>query len=187
MVVYVVHGFRWPRVGTLNAPGICAHIVSYNLLDAAAEYLQEPATCRAILQSFRRIDPNIPYHLPDLRIIEQYDPDDIGDTALRQPYAFVAAKVITMPDEGRPGQMLSLNIGEIIEKGPELSPGGPEALRRLRDFLAPEENIGWWVVYNGDPERAFPKSDEGDSAIEDDSVEQEDSERDDESKEETGS
>ncbi|KAI1931800.1 hypothetical protein LOZ58_001127 [Ophidiomyces ophidiicola] len=158
MVVYVLHGFRWPRVGTFNAPGIRAHIVSYNLLDAAAEYLQEPGTSRAILQSFKRIDPNIPYHLPGLQLIEQYDPSDLSDAALSQPYVFVAAKVITMPDEEQPGRLLSLNISEMIDKGPELSPGGPEALRRLRDFLAPEEKIGWWVVYNGDPERPYPKT-----------------------------
>ncbi|WEW54903.1 hypothetical protein PRK78_000330 [Emydomyces testavorans] len=186
MVVYVLHGFRWPRVGTLNAPGIRAHIVSYNLLDAAAEYLQEPGASRAVLHSFKRIDPNIPYHLPGLRLIEPYDPDDISDTALSQPYAFVAAKVVTIPDDGQQGRMLSLNVSEIIEKGPELSPGGPEALRRLRDFLAPEEKIGWWVVYNGDPEREFIRSEKADESTEDENVENEDSEEEEKPEEKTG-
>lgn len=176
MVVYVLYGFRWPRVGTFNAPGIRAHIVSYNLLDAAAEYLQEKGTARAIIDSFKRIDPNVPYHLPNLSIIEQYDPDDLSDAALSQPYAYIAAKVITMPEEGHPGQLLSLDMEEIIEKGPELTPGGPEALRRLRDFLAPGGKIGWWIVYNGDPERDFPRTEDEDDSGPEEIVEEDESE-----------
>ncbi|EEP82328.1 conserved hypothetical protein [Uncinocarpus reesii 1704] len=84
-----------------------------------------------------------------------------------------------MPDEEQPGRLLSLNMGEVMDKGPELSPGGPEALRRLREFLAPEEKIGWWIVYNGDPKRAFPTPEANGG---DNSSEQEGSE-DDESKE----
>jgi AP-2 complex subunit sigma-1 len=130
--------------------------VSYNLLDAAPEYLQEPKTSKAVLQSLKRIDPNVPYHLPGLRLIEQYDPEDTSDAALSQPYAYVAANVTPIgdPDSKR---ILSLDLEEIISKGPDLLPVGVEALSRLRDFLAPGEKIGWWIVYNGDPERPFPK------------------------------
>lgn len=136
--------------------------MSYDILDAAAEYLQEERTSKAILQSFKRIDPNIPYHLPTLQIIEQYDPDDLSDEALSQPHAWVAAKVITLADNSqfRTDYMLSLNLEDVMNKGPNLAPVGVDALARLRNFLAPEEKIGWWVVYNGDPERAYPESDE---------------------------
>ena len=164
MVVYVVYGFRWLRIPhSMQAPGIRAHIVTYNLLDAAADYLQEPATQAAILKSFKRIDPNIFYHMPGIRIIEQYDPNDTGDTALCQPYAYVAAKVITFDDgEPQPKQDLSLDMSKLVNEGPGLSDVGMAALERLRDFISPDQKIGWWIVYNGDPERWYPSS-EGES------------------------
>lgn len=160
MVVYIVYGFRWPRIGNKQAPGIIAHIVSYNLLDAAAEYLQGPDSNRAILQSFKRIDPNIPYHLPGLRILEQYDPEDTSDASLSQPYAYVASKVISFGESSESKQILSLDLEELIAQGSGLSETAAEAFGRLRDFLAPGSKIGWYVVYNGDPERAYPRSDE---------------------------
>ena len=36
-----------------------------------------------------------------------------------------------------------------------------EAMAELRDNIAPGANIGWFVVYNGDPERANGSSDLG--------------------------
>lgn len=158
MVVYIVYGFRWPRLGNSQAPGICAHIVSYNLLDAAAEYLQEAGSAKAILQSFKRIDPNIPYHLPGLRILEQYDPEDTSDKSVSQPYAYVASKVVAFGDGSQEKQILSLDMEELLAKGSGLSEVASEAFGRLRDFLAPDAKIGWYVVYNGDPERAYPRS-----------------------------
>ena len=32
-----------------------------------------------------------------------------------------------------------------------------EKMCELRDLLAPGERIGWWVVWNGDVERGFPR------------------------------
>ncbi|KAK2739663.1 hypothetical protein FQN57_006496 [Myotisia sp. PD_48] len=175
MVVYFVYGFRWPRIGPNRAPGICAHIVSYNLLDANTEYLQEPVTEKTVLQSFRRIDPNIPYHLPDLQIIEPYDPDNLGDSALSQPYAYVCAKVFKIGDTSQPvgSRVLSLDAQEAMNQGSGLSTGASEAFVRLRDFLAPDEKISWWLVYNGDPERAFPKSEEDSEEGEEEEEEEE--------------
>ncbi|KAL1960840.1 hypothetical protein VTO42DRAFT_5823 [Malbranchea cinnamomea] len=177
MVVYILYGFRWPRIGNNQAPGIRAHVVSYNLLDAAADYLQEPATTKAILRSFKRIDPNIPYHLPGLRLIEQYDPEDISDAAVSQPYAYVACKVISIGDTSpQSEQILSLDLEDLVSKGPGLSAGALEAFGRLRDFLAPDAKIGWYVVYNGDPERAYPRSDEDESTGDEEIGDEEDNE-----------
>jgi AP-2 complex subunit sigma-1 len=152
--------------------------VSYNLLDAAPEYLQEPKTSKAALHSLKKIDPNVPYHLPGLRLIEQYDPEDTSDAALSQPYAYVAANVVPIGDPNSK-RILSLDLEDIIAKGPDLLPVGVVALARLRDFLAPGEKIGWWIVYNGDPERSFPKEeDEEEEAADDDDEHGEEESRD---------
>lgn len=50
---------------------------------------------------------------------------------------------------------LCLNVDEAISKQPGLTSKANEALAELRDKVAEGEKIGWWIVYNGDPERAF--------------------------------
>ena len=71
---------------------------------------------------------------------------------------------------------LSVNVEEVIANGPGLTNKAWEALADLRDKIAEGEKIGWWVVYNGDPERGFDQlsdEDEGyDEEMED--VEDED-------------
>ncbi|KIW12553.1 hypothetical protein PV08_09830 [Exophiala spinifera] len=57
---------------------------------------------------------------------------------------------------------LSLNVEDVIATGPGLTNKAWEALADLRDKIAPNEKIGWWVVYNGDPERAFDDYDDDD-------------------------
>lgn len=42
-----------------------------------------------------------------------------------------------------------------MSNGPVVTPEAWEALAQLRDKIAEGEKIGWWVVYNGDPERSF--------------------------------
>lgn len=59
---------------------------------------------------------------------------------------------------------LSLNVEEVMSAGPVITPQAWEALAQLRDKIAEGEKIGWWVVYNGDPERAVSDGDD----IEDD-------------------
>ncbi|OJJ35083.1 hypothetical protein ASPWEDRAFT_40225 [Aspergillus wentii DTO 134E9] len=170
MPVYVLHGFRWPRAGFT---GIRVYVVLHNLEDATAEYLQQPLTSRLILDSLKRGKPNLMPNLPDLQLIEAYDPEDTtSNTAVSQPFAYVAAKVITIPDPGAPGAGLSWNLEDLV-KDPGLPSATTEALEGLRDELAPGEKIGWWVVYNGDPERYFPETDEEDD---DESMEYEDEE-----------
>lgn len=55
---------------------------------------------------------------------------------------------------------LSINVEEVIAEGPGLTTKAWEALADLRDKIAEGEKIGWWVVYNGDPERAVDDLDE---------------------------
>lgn len=50
---------------------------------------------------------------------------------------------------------LSINVEEVIADGPGLTNKAWEALADLRDKIADGEKIGWWVVYNGDPDRSF--------------------------------
>ena len=137
MPVYVLHGFRWPR------PAIRIHIILNNLDDAAPEYIVSPETSASLAQNFRELYPDIMSSLPDLRFVEQYDPDDTSNGAL-QPFAYVADKVELC--------RLSVDIGEIMGQG--VNAEGWGALIELRDQLAPGEKVGWWVVYNGDELRS---------------------------------
>jgi hypothetical protein len=149
MPVYVLHGFRWARAGN---EGIRVFIVLHNVDDAAPEYIQQARTSRALLSTFRDSFPEIMKNLPNLRFIEQYDPEDESATAVSQPHAFVADKVVECG--------LSANVDNIMSEGAGLNAQGWEAMAELRDALAPNSKIGWWVVYNGDPERAYPHDEE---------------------------
>lgn len=214
MPVYILHGFRWPRAGLT---GIRVYIILQNLDDAAAEYIQAPQTQASILGTFHKNHPEQMKHLPGLKLVEQYDPDDLESVnAVSQPYAFIADKVVTMgvggvvagtggsdgtanslpslpsspkrstdatkatatngasatttngtitahgknesnpTADGAVAPMLSRNLEDVISEGPGLSAAGWDALADLRDAISPGERIGWWVVYNGDPERGFP-------------------------------
>jgi hypothetical protein len=55
---------------------------------------------------------------------------------------------------------LSVNMEEVMADSPALSTEAWTALAELRDKLADGEKIGWWVVYNGDPDRYYPATDE---------------------------
>ncbi|KKZ62834.1 hypothetical protein EMCG_02829 [[Emmonsia] crescens] len=166
MVTYIVYGFRWNRAANPLAPGIRAYITLYNILDAAAEYLQHPTTTAAVLDSFKLIDPNILTDLPDLQFIEQYDPEDLSTDAVSQPYAYVAAKTMTMGAKALSGVGLGLRPQDILQQDPGLSTAGTEVFKKLRDELAPDSEIGWFVVYNGEPDRSCGSSDGGSSVVE---------------------
>ena len=156
MPVYLLYGFKWPRAGFT---GIRVYIVLHNLEDATAEYLQQPYTSQLIYESLQKGEPDIINRLPELQFIEQYDPDDTSsETAVSQPHAYVAARVIEMPSSGTPGEA-DFNVEELND-GPGLSDDATAALEELRDKLAGGERIGWWIVSNGDPERYFPETDE---------------------------
>jgi hypothetical protein len=223
MPVYLLHGFRWPRVGF---SGIRVHIIIHNLDDCSAEYIQNPQSQAELLKSFRNAYPDImkelePHTLGNgkgIQFLEQYDPEDEhGETAASQPYAFVGDKVVTiaggpptslisespiasptLPTASEPAtpasakrlskgsvsagiaaasamksSALSLNVEEVVAEGPGVTAAAWEAFAELRDKIAPGEKIGWWVVYNGDPERPYD-SDEDEEEEEEDEVDDDD-------------
>lgn len=80
-----------------------------------------------------------------LRFVEQYDPNDLSASA-SQPFAYVA----DMVEEVK----LGVDIDEIRGRG--LNNEQWTAIMELRDKLAPEEKVGWYIVVCGDEERAVP-------------------------------
>ncbi|MCJ1371874.1 hypothetical protein MMC20_003094 [Loxospora ochrophaea] len=154
MPVYLLHGFRWPR------SAIRIHVILNNIEDAAAEWLTSPSTSAAVLKNLHELYPKILPSLPNLRFVEQYDPNDTSENALSQPFAFVADKIETIP--------LSLDINEAIKRGVDTETWG--AVIALRDELAPQESVGWWVVYNGDEGRSRQQNGEAGNGAEDSEV-----------------
>ena len=140
MPVYLLHGFRWPR------PLIRIHIILQNLDDAAAEWLINPQTALALHKNFNQLYPDCMEHLHSLRFIEQYHPSDERNTSGSQPYAYVA----DMVEEVK----LGVEIDEVRGRGV----GNEQwaSMMELRDRLAPEEKVAWYVVVCGDEERWAP-------------------------------
>ena len=144
MPTWLVHGFRWPRAQ------IRIHVILQNLDDAAPEWLMAPATAACMTENFKTQWPEQMAQLPDLRFIEQYDPDDI--VAKDQPYAYVCDIV----------QEIKLGIDVDEVRGAGLGEEQWAALAELRDKVAPGEKLGWFVVVNGDLERWAPPIDDDD-------------------------
>jgi hypothetical protein len=71
------------------------------------------------------------------------------------------------------GPVLSMNVTELIAQGPGSTPKAWEAFAELRDKIADGEKIDWWVIYNGDPERAFDDDSGYDEGDNDDIVDEE--------------
>lgn len=144
MPTYLIHGFRWPR------PLIRIHIILQNLDDAAAEWICSPTTTMALLQNFVELFPHAMPFLPQLRFIEQYDPSDLSAASLSQPHAYVADIVEEVK--------LGVDVDEVRGKGVGNEQWG--ALMEIRDKIAPDEKVGWWVVVCGDEERWAPPTNE---------------------------
>ncbi|KAF2402417.1 hypothetical protein EJ06DRAFT_338162 [Trichodelitschia bisporula] len=140
MPTYLVHGFRWPR------PLIRIHIILQNLDDAAAEWLMAPETRQVLLDNFSTLYPELMTALPNLRFVEQYDPTDETVESKSQPFAYVADVVHEVK--------LGCEVDEVRGKG--VANDTWSALLELRDKLAPEEKVAWFVVVCGDTERWAP-------------------------------
>ncbi|GAB7352285.1 hypothetical protein MBLNU459_g2744t1 [Dothideomycetes sp. NU459] len=140
MPTYLLHGFRWPR------PLVRIHIILQNIDDAAAEWLVAQGTTAALIENFEELWPDAMSHLPNLRFIEQYDPNDLRASAASQPFAYVADVVEEVT--------LGLDVDEVRGKGVGNEQWG--ALMEIRDKLAPDEKVGWYVVVCGDEERWAP-------------------------------
>ena len=105
-----------------------------------------PPTSRALLQNLTELYPTIIPLLPSLRFIEQYDPADESVEAKSQPYAYVADKVHEVK--------LGEDVSEVMGRG--IKPEAWDAMIELRDKLAPDERLSWFVVVCGDVERWAP-------------------------------
>ncbi|KAL8828020.1 MAG: hypothetical protein Q9191_002837 [Dirinaria sp. TL-2023a] len=138
MPVYLVHGFRWGRVSIRH------HVILNNVDGGAPEYIQNPDSAKAILDSLKVKYPEIMRDTPPLTFIEQYDPNDTSSKAQSQPHAYVCD--IVFKDD------LSIYVNDAQAKG--MSVGAWHAMADLRDKLADGSPIGWFVVYNGDEHRA---------------------------------
>jgi hypothetical protein len=148
MPTWLVHGFRWPRAQ------IRIHIILQNLDDAAPEWLMAPATVACMMKNFKDQWPETMAQLPNLQLIEQYDPDDF--TVKDQPYAYVCDIVHEVK--------LGVDIDEI--RGNGLGDEQWAAIAELRDKVAPGEKLGWFVVVNGDVERWAPPLEDDDATPE---------------------
>lgn len=114
-----------------------------------------PATTEQLTRNFYKQYPDQLEHLPSLRFIEQYDPED--EYTKDQPYAYVCDKVTEIK--------LGVDVDEI--RGIGVQSEAWAALVELRDKIAPGEKVGWFVVVNGDVERwAPPLSDDDDTETE---------------------
>jgi hypothetical protein len=142
MPTWIVHGFRWPRAQ------IRIHVILQNLDDAAPEWLMAPATTACLTKNFHDQWPQHMAQLPDLRFIEQYDPEDL--TVKDQPYAYVCDIVREVK--------LGVDVEDI--RGGGLGEDQWAAIAELRDKVAPGEKLGWFVVVNGDVERWAPPLEE---------------------------
>lgn len=100
-----------------------------------------PNTTAELLASFQKDYADQMNHLPDLRFIEQYDPED--ETVKSQPYAYVCDQVHEI--------RLGVEVDEV--RGAGVQSAAWSALVELRDKVAPGEKLGWFVVVNGDVER----------------------------------
>ena len=97
----------------------------------------------AMITSLRRLYPHLLADLPDLQMVEEYDPSDETDAGNVQEYAYLADKVVK--------HSTGIDIKEVQDQGIPTQTWG--AMADLREEIAKGEKLGWWVIFNGDPER----------------------------------
>ncbi|KAJ8118847.1 hypothetical protein OPT61_g245 [Boeremia exigua] len=158
MPTWLVHGFRWPRAQ------VRIHTILQNLDDVAPEWVMAPATQACLHQNFQDQWPEIIARLPDLRFIEQYDPEDL--TVKDQPYAYVCDLVHEIK--------LGIDIDE--SRGDGVPDDQSKAIAELRDKVTPDAKLGWFVVVNGDVERWAPPLEDDDELADEEEGEEEKSE-----------
>ena len=117
-------------------------------LALVANYTQctAPGTTHCFLNNFRTLYPKTMEALPNLRFIEQHDPDDLS--AKSQPYAYVADTVEEIK--------LGVDIDEARSRG--VSPDTWESMSELRDGLCNDAKLAWYIVVCGDEEPFGPSS-----------------------------
>ena len=112
-----------------------------------------PATSTTMTESFKTLYPDQMASLPNLRFIEQYDPED--EVSKDQPYAYVCDQVHEVK--------LGVDIDEV--RGQGVPSNVWSALAELRDKIAEGQKVGWYVVVNGDVERWAPPLEEDENQV----------------------
>ncbi len=138
--MFLVHGFRWPR-GFIRA-----YIDQHKLKVTAPGWIAEPSTQSTLLASIRSSFPALIDHVPNLRLIEQHDATSTSRIK-EQPYAYVADTVYEVS--------LGVDVDEVRGRGVPTATWA--AAIELRDQLAPEEKVAWFVVVcQDDPRCTLP-------------------------------
>ncbi|KAL9100706.1 MAG: hypothetical protein Q9163_003951 [Psora crenata] len=145
MPIYLVHGFRWPR------KAIRIHVILHNVEDAAPDYTMSTSSNRAMISSLQRLYPHLLDDLPNLQMVEEYDPNDESASSSVREYAYLADKVVK--------HNTCIDVKEVQDQG--IAAGQWGAMADLREEVAKGEKLGWWVVFNGDPERGNGDADMG--------------------------
>ncbi|KAL8842910.1 MAG: hypothetical protein Q9170_000314 [Blastenia crenularia] len=138
MSVFLVHGFGWAR------NDVRVYVVLQEVDDAAPNNLMSGHSEEAMNEKFRKLYPDPMRILPTLRFIEPLNPNNEKFKYPSEPYVFVADVVVQSEDIIDVTKAMSISI----------RPAQWEALAELRDYIAPKEKIGWYVVHNGDLEIA---------------------------------
>ncbi|RMZ82544.1 hypothetical protein DV738_g1686, partial [Chaetothyriales sp. CBS 135597] len=115
MPVYLAHGFRWPRDGYT---GIRVHTIVHNLETVSSEYIQNAHSRAGLLASLRKLYPDVMAALEKppsccIDFLEQYDPDDVSEDAVSQPYAFVCDRIVMIAG----GQNAEAHASQLLQGG----------------------------------------------------------------------
>lgn len=119
-------------------------VVLQEIDDAAPNNLMSGHSEEAMNEKFAKLYPGPMANLPALRFIEPLNPNNEKFKYPSEPYVFVSDVVVQSEDFIDVTQAMSIPI----------RPAQWESLAELRDQIAPDEKIGWFVVHNGDLEIA---------------------------------
>ncbi|KAL8942801.1 MAG: hypothetical protein Q9211_001230 [Gyalolechia sp. 1 TL-2023] len=134
MSVFLVHGFAWAR------NDVRVFVVLQEVDDAAPNNLMSGHSQGAMNAKFKKLYPGPMANLPALRFIEPLNPNTEKFKYPAEPYVFVADVVVQSED------FIDVNLAMSVP----IRPAQWESLAQLRDHIAADEKIGWFVVHNGD-------------------------------------
>ena len=140
MPLFLVHGFKWPRYDIL------VHVLNNGLEKATADWTMTFRTSDALLAHFCMTWPDIMDELPKLRFFEHYEPSASREESM-DDFAFVVDRVQECPP--------TLGFTTLASIAAQTQSDGDVALGKLRDNLAKEADIDWWVVYNAGEKRDY--------------------------------
>ena len=117
---------------------------------------------------------------------EEHDPWDEEGDDIAEATTWLADYMIkldetkssSLPDRRDPstsdidsglGGRLGSQVDKIIKKG--ISNERKDAITQFRDKIKPDEKVGWFIIFNGDPERTVVDDDEESEEDDDDDTE----------------